>query len=100
MRPDWSRLVNGRAVVGANVRLHRKALGLSQERLAEAAGLHWTYVGSVERGERNVSVDNIARLACALSVDIRELFKPLLNSGTLAAPRQVSGTRKLHPKLR
>jgi len=49
-------------------------LGLTQEALAERSGLHWTYVGSVERGERNVSVDNICRLAWALGVDVRELF--------------------------
>jgi transcriptional regulator with XRE-family HTH domain len=93
-KPNWKRLVNGRLVVGANVRRLRKALGLSQESLAEAAGLHWTYVGSVERGERNVSVDNINRLACALDVDIRALFTPVTstsNGGPIRHER--SGTR-------
>jgi DNA-binding XRE family transcriptional regulator len=51
------------------------AAGLSQEALADRAGLHWTYVGSVERGERNVSVDNICRLAWALGVDVPDLFR-------------------------
>ncbi|MGH9012485.1 MAG: helix-turn-helix domain-containing protein [Acidimicrobiia bacterium] len=43
------------------------------EKLAERAGLHWTYVGSVERGQRNVSLVNILRLAKALTVDACEL---------------------------
>jgi transcriptional regulator with XRE-family HTH domain len=48
---------------------------LSQEALADLAGLHRTYVGSIERGERNVSVDNIERLARALDLDPADLLK-------------------------
>lgn len=47
---------------------------LSQEELADMAGLHRTYVGSVERGERNISIDNMERLAGALKIDIKELL--------------------------
>jgi transcriptional regulator with XRE-family HTH domain len=59
---------------GVNLRRNREALGLSQEDLAEAAGLHRTYIGSVERGERNVSIDNMERLAAAVGKKIQELL--------------------------
>lgn len=67
---------SGRERVARHIRAHRTALGLSQERLAELADVHRTYVGQVERGERNISVDNIDRFASALDIDIAELFAP------------------------
>ena len=62
------------AEFGKRLRELRKARGLSQEALAHACHLDRTYVGGVERGERNVSLVNIERLAAALGVPIRELF--------------------------
>ena len=59
---------------GKKVRDSRKAQGLSQEELAEKADLHYTYVGGVERGERNLSLKSIERIASALKIDIRGLF--------------------------
>lgn len=56
-----------RVTFAQNVRTRRNAKGLSQEELAELAGLHRTYIGSIERAERNVSLDNIERLALALA---------------------------------
>lgn len=52
-------------------------MGLSQEVLAEKAGLHRTYIGQVERGERNISVDSMERLADAVSVPLWDMLKPL-----------------------
>lgn len=57
----------------ANLKRVRKARGLTQEKLAEAASLHINYVSSVERGERNVSLRNIERLADALNVTMASL---------------------------
>lgn len=59
------------------MRSERAMRGLSQEQLADLAGLHRTYVGSVERSERNVSIDNIEQLADALGLDIAVLLAPV-----------------------
>jgi transcriptional regulator with XRE-family HTH domain len=59
---------------GRAVRTLRSARGLSQEKLAERAGIHRTYVGDVERGERNVSLINIDRLATALSISMSAIM--------------------------
>lgn len=61
-------------VFGERVRARRLELGLSQESLAQRAGLHRTYVGSLERGERNVALINILKLGRALDVDAGALI--------------------------
>lgn len=66
---------DARKVLGGNVRERRLALGLSQEELAGFVHLHRTYVGSVERGERNISLENIVRLASALKLKSSDLLK-------------------------
>ena len=62
-------------VFARNVRLLRQQADLSQEELAERADLHRTYIGSIERGERNVSLENVERLAKALKVPAGRLME-------------------------
>jgi transcriptional regulator with XRE-family HTH domain len=64
-------------VFGERVRSRRRALGLSQERLARRCGLHWTFVGQVERGRRNLSLHNALKLAAGLGVELAELVRGL-----------------------
>jgi len=64
-----------RIKLGGRIRLLRHETGMSQEELGFKAKLHRTYIGAIERGEQNVSVDNIAKLAKALGVSTKELFQ-------------------------
>jgi len=66
-----------RIVFGRRIREIRSQRGLSQEKLAELADLHRNYVGGVERGERNVSLVNIVKLAHGLSVRPAKLIEPI-----------------------
>lgn len=63
-----------RKAFGRNMRAIRKSRGISQEKLGDLSGLHRTYIGAVERGEQNVAVDNIAKIAKALKVKSSSLF--------------------------
>ncbi len=62
---------------GERVRARRHQLGESQEQLADACGLHWTFVGQVERGRRNISLHNILKIAYGLQLDPAELVRGL-----------------------
>jgi transcriptional regulator with XRE-family HTH domain len=64
-----------RVAFGRRIRTLRAARGISQEQLADAAGVHRTYVSSLERGQRNVGLDNIYGLADALGVSPSKLFE-------------------------
>lgn len=57
------------AEFGRRVRERRNELGLSQETLADACGLHWSFVGQVERGQRNLTLHNIIKIAVGLRID-------------------------------
>lgn len=60
---------------GHKVQEIRKARNLSQEQLAELAGVHRTYIGMIERAEKNITLCNIEKIAKALKIEIKELFK-------------------------
>lgn len=62
---------------GARVRRRRTELGWSQEKLGQVAGMHFTYVAQCERGERNVSLRNILKIAGSLDIDPGELVRGL-----------------------
>jgi transcriptional regulator with XRE-family HTH domain len=67
-------MANIKIKFGNRVRILRKEKGLSQEALADRCGIHRTYIGGIERGERNVSLENIEKIAKALGVSISSLF--------------------------
>lgn len=67
-----------RQIFGNHIRNFRKQAEMSQEKLAEVCGLHRTYIGAVERGERNVSLINIVALARALNVKPAELLEGII----------------------
>jgi transcriptional regulator with XRE-family HTH domain len=74
-RPRWYML--NRALVedfGKRIRQLRTERNLSQEQLAELTGFHRTYIGMVERGERNISLSNIGVFASAFEISVSELF--------------------------
>lgn len=61
--------------VGVNLRAYRTARGLSQEDFAEVLGVHRTYMGGVERGERNLTLKSVERLAERLGIEALELLR-------------------------
>lgn len=69
------------SILGERVRSRRGALGVSQETLAGHCGLHWTFVGQVERGRRNLSLHNLLKLAAGLEMDAGELVRGLAPPG-------------------
>ena len=66
---------NIKKIFGKNLRTNREKKGFSQEKLADLSGLHRTYISDVERGERNISLENIQKIADSLGIKITDLFK-------------------------
>ncbi len=64
-------------IIGQRLRNYRVQQKLSQEKLAERAGCHPTYIGQIERGEKNATIESIAKIAAALKIPLSELFEKL-----------------------
>jgi transcriptional regulator with XRE-family HTH domain len=76
MRGRGRNVESARDRVARHMRALRADQGISQEALAAQVELHRTYIGSIERSERNASIDNIERIAQALGVDVCDLLSP------------------------
>lgn len=63
--------------IGQRIRNYRTKLGLSQEKLAELSGCHPTYIGQLERGEKNATLESIEKIAAALNISLSKLFEKL-----------------------
>lgn len=63
--------------LGQRIKRYRNRLGISQEALADRADLHWTFVGQVERGQRNLSLHNLLKIAAGLDIDPAKLVQGL-----------------------
>ena len=68
--------------VGTNLRAYRLERGISQEAFAELMGVHRTYMGGVERGERNLTLNSVERMAEKLGVEVEELLDSRRNNST------------------
>lgn len=69
-----------RSTLAGNILFFRKSYDISQERLADMCGLHRTYIGSIEREERNVTLSTLEVIAEALGISVTELLTPRVNS--------------------
>ena len=69
-------------IIGQRIRNYRTQKGLSQEKLAELAGCHPTYIGQLERGEKNATLESVEKIASAMDVSLSELFDKLGKSGS------------------
>ena len=69
-------------IIGQRIRNYRTQKGLSQEMLAELAGCHPTYIGQLERGEKNATLESVEKIASAMDISLSELFDKLGKSGS------------------
>lgn len=69
-------------IVGQRLRLRRQELGYSQELTSEKAGLHPTYIGQVERGEKNATIESIEKICIALDLPLEDLFNKIITTNS------------------
>jgi len=87
--------------LGERIRLLRRERNLSQEQLGELAGLHTNYIGQVERGEKNVTVESLEKIAAGLRVSMEELFRyidPMKREDELAQIHRLLSSRSNQDK--
>lgn len=70
-------------LIGERIRNFRKKQNLSQDKLAEKAGLHNTYIGQVERGEKNITMESLEKIVNALQISFEELFRNINAGGNI-----------------
>jgi transcriptional regulator with XRE-family HTH domain len=87
-------------VFGARVRENRQRLGISQETLAQLSDVHWTFVGQVERGTRNLSLHNIIKIAGGLDVDPAILVAGIPASDVPVEQRAPSAAERIRSERR
>ncbi len=68
--------------VGQRIRNYRNQRGLSQEKLAEISGCHPTYIGQIERGEKNATIESIEKISSALGISLATLFEKIGDEGS------------------
>lgn len=95
-------------IIGQRIRNYRTQKGLSQEKLAELAGCHPTYIGQLERGEKNATLESVEKIASAMDISLSELFDKLGKSGSnniaakcydLVASKNVTEQKQLYKML-
>jgi len=69
-------------IVGQRLRVRRQQLGYSQELTSEKAGLHPTYIGQVERGEKNATIESIEKICIALDLPLEDLFNKIITTNS------------------
>ena len=85
-------------IVGQRLRLRRQELGYSQELTSEKAGLHPTYIGQVERGEKNATLESIEKIVAALNVPLSKLFDKYDYSIVTEKTKSNLSLKKKYPK--